>query len=154
MIDCRVKHIIEQCNCLPFFYPYFRKIFRIRNINAKCTLFSIKNMHFTLSGLPKYSNVRLCTFDKMSCLRKIRTRISSTAPPQDAAGFDQFANKSDIGLQCDCLEGCQEIVSEMSVIPNNRIRINYSLHFRNTILIWYNRIDEDHQITHSVNWDS
>lgn len=24
MIDCRVKNIVELCNCIPYFYPYFR----------------------------------------------------------------------------------------------------------------------------------
>lgn len=47
----------------------------------------------------------------MECLRQIRAFIASTAPPEDAIGFEQFSHKSEIGLQCDCMPACHEIVS-------------------------------------------
>lgn len=63
------------------------------------------------AALKDNSKVRICRMADMHCLDQIRTQINSIAPPDDdATGFENIANKSTIGMKCDCLPGCHETV--------------------------------------------
>lgn len=73
--------------------------------------FHIPNSWLRFLDVPKYSHLKDCNFDKAECLRRIRSYTASIIPSDSADGFEQFANKSDVGLQCDCQPGCHEIVS-------------------------------------------
>lgn len=61
-------------------------------------------------ALPEYVNASVCKLENLPCLQSIRAQIYSIAPPIDAVGFDHIINKTNIGLNCDCMPGCLETV--------------------------------------------
>lgn len=76
-----------------------------------CKYIQHKHSHF--ADLPEFSHYKHCDFDDAKCLFRIQARISSIRPPDNITGFEQFgANKSSIGLECDCPAACREIVKQ------------------------------------------
>lgn len=47
---------------------------------------------------------------ELVCLQKIQVKINSITPPEDAIGLNEIVNSSNIGIDCDCMPGCNEIV--------------------------------------------
>lgn len=103
LIECRMKFIISECNCIPFFFPESCKM--LNSVKQR------KHSKFAyFSALNESSRTRTCQMADMHCLDRIRVQTYSVAPPDNAAGFERISNKSKIGLKCDCLPGCHETV--------------------------------------------
>lgn len=47
---------------------------------------------------------------ELICLQKIQVKINSITPPEGAIGLNEIVNSSNIGINCDCMPGCNEIV--------------------------------------------
>lgn len=58
-----------------------------------------------------YSKYDQCGFKYNSCIRKNLPFFESFAPSENAVGFEKIANKSSLGMKCDCLNSCHSIVS-------------------------------------------
>lgn len=48
--------------------------------------------------------------------------VSSLQPPDNAIGFEDTKNASKIGLQCDCMPGCNEIVNTKQTAFNSFLK--------------------------------
>lgn len=84
--------------------------------NTNCNILKywiFSSVFFTV--LPEFSNISVCGYLKSECLRKLRTMLSSTEPPADSPAFEYSTNGTEIGMNCNCIPGCDEVRYQPSI---------------------------------------
>lgn len=64
--------------------------------------------------------------NEAECSDSISAIISSNQPPSDSRAFEHSKNKTHIGLKCDCLPDCIEVVRFNFLYPFQMSMISYA----------------------------